>query len=146
MNFFQFYLFIVPILCFASCSYTKQISIIGQYESYQIGKLETIKHVVKNGFKKIYFSAGNTLNINADSTFTYATCGNVLTGRWRVEKDSIILHEKTNRFRLDSLNNVLPPPRIGIDKFGIHLNKLYKKGIITIKGKEQKVLDILIKK
>jgi len=138
--YFLFFIF------FHSCKLLNNESIIGHYESYQIGKLETIKHVVKNGFKKIYFSAGITLDIKADSTFTYATCGNILTGRWRVEKDSIILHEKTNRFRLDSLNNVLPPPRIGIDKFGIDKGKLYSAGKIIVKGKKQQVLDILIKK
>ena len=146
MTYASIHILALIILSFASCTNSKKISIIGHYESYQIGKLETIKHVVKNGFKKIYFSAGITLDIKADSTFTYATCGNILTGTWSLEKDSSILHEKTNRFRLDSLNNVLPPPRTGIDKFGIHLNKLYKKGIITVKGKKQKVLDILVKK
>ena len=52
---------------------------------------------------------GSRLNLHTDSTFTYKTCGNQMTGKWNKKKDSIILYVKTNIYRSDSMNSVNIP-------------------------------------
>jgi hypothetical protein len=47
---------------------------------------------------------GSSLKLNKDSSFTFQTCGNDLTGNWLVSNDSLILNYNSNRWRNDSLN------------------------------------------
>lgn len=57
---------------------------------------------VTKGFH--HFFVGSELSLNPDSTFTYKTCGNIMTGLWRYYNDSLLLIANTNRWRSDSLN------------------------------------------
>src|SRR5688572_12858034 len=85
-------------LLFASCS--KDEDLIGTYETDRYNKVEMVS---KNIFQKTSFSAGNTIELNEDSSFIYKTCGNVMEGYWSIISDSLILDIQSNKWRADSL-------------------------------------------
>ena len=93
---------------------------------------------------------GTTLKLRKDSTYYYQSCGNIITGYWRVIDDSLCLFDETNRWRTDSINNLGiqgRPPRLGQvpDKYGIGRNKLSKSWYQDVDGKEFKMVSILQK-
>ena len=47
---------------------------------------------------------GGAIEIKEDSTFYYQTCGNIVTGNWRLKKDTLYLFSESNRWRNDSLH------------------------------------------
>ena len=51
-----------------------------------------------------YWAIGSILNLEKDSTFYMKNCGNILEGKWKVKKDSLLLFINSNRFVIDSLN------------------------------------------
>jgi hypothetical protein len=48
---------------------------------------------------------GSTLNLESDSTFIYATCGMISSGRWKTSNDTLLLLTAKKRFKIDSFNN-----------------------------------------
>ena len=128
---------------FISCTIANHEQVVGSYESYDIGYFELIQNYISNGLKAVYYSKGTTLNLKADSTFSYGTCGNLITGIWSIKKDTLVLNGKTNKYRNDSLNLVLPPPKVGINKFVIDKKKVYSQTTIKHNGRNYTSLTIL---
>ena len=92
---FSFLIFAVII----GCKSSEQV-LQGKYESKEYSKLDMLsKH-----FLGYAVAMGSSLKLNKDSSFTFQTCGNDLTGNWLVSNDSLILNYNSNRWRNDSLN------------------------------------------
>ncbi len=73
--------------------------IIGTYVSPHYRNVDKLLFAIKGSVATV----GGSLDIRKDSTFTYTTCGNILTGIWSVQSDSIILSVYTNHWKEDSL-------------------------------------------
>lgn len=85
-------------LLVASCS--REDDLIGTYETDRYNYMVMVS---KNIFQKTSFSAGNTIELNEDSSFVYKTCGNIMEGYWTIKSDSLILDIHSNNWRVDSL-------------------------------------------
>ena len=86
-----------------SCSAQEKRPIqTGTYSYIKWTQLEMAWLSVTKGIH--HFFVGSELILNPDSTFTYKTCGNIITGNWKCNHDSLLLLAKTNRWRSDSLN------------------------------------------
>lgn len=90
--------FIVGIV-FISCS-SSDTTIAGTY----LSKKETKLDKLFNSYD--YWAIGSTLNLEKDSTFFMKNCGNILEGRWKVKHDSLVLFINSNKFVIDSLNEI----------------------------------------
>ena len=88
------------ILSMSGC--TKQVSVPGQYEV----EAKTIDdRLFLSQMRSEGRVIGSKLNLNADSTFFYLTCGNQMTGHWKNRQDSILLYVVTNSYRTDSMRS-----------------------------------------
>src|SRR5438094_62877 len=97
-------------------------NIIGKYSSKEFNFFEKAYYYVNH----IITTSGSSLEINADSTFLYTTCGNIISGRWRIKSDSLVLFIYTNRLRVDSLNSKTFPPDSLKERFKIDKDELKK--------------------
>jgi len=86
-----------------NCSAQEKRSIqTGKYSYIKWSQLEMAWLNVTKGIH--HFFVGSELILNSDSTFTYTTCGNIMTGKWKYNTDSLLLLANSNRWRSDSLN------------------------------------------
>ena len=93
----------LSILFILNCSAQEKRPIqTGNYSYIKWTQLEMAWLSVTKGIH--HFFVGSELILNPDSTFTYKTCGNIMTGNWKCNTDSLLLLAKTNRWRSDSLN------------------------------------------
>lgn len=94
---------ILSILFFLNCSAQEKRSIqIGNYSYIKWTQFEVAWLYLTKGIH--HFFAGSELILNADSSFTHKSCGNIMTGNWTYKNDTLLLIVKTNRWRSDSLN------------------------------------------
>jgi len=82
------------------CS-AEEHDLVGTYRSEE-------PHILKKAWKHFVedyesFVIGEELNLNEDASFREVTCGNVLTGKWHREGDTLFLNYESNRWRNDSL-------------------------------------------
>ncbi len=132
---------ILGFLTLSSCSPTKRIE--GTYTSFVPNKITRLLF-----YRNISFSKGTELNINKDSTYTLITCGNIVTGNWHIATDSLRLFAKTNNWKIDSLRENSPPPRLGFgyESYLIKNNKLKKSGNLFLNDTTKiKAINMLIK-
>lgn len=126
---------------FISCS-SSQKSIVGTY----ISKKETRFDRFFNSYD--YWGTGSTLNLEKDSTFFMKNCGNILEGKWKVENDSLLLFASSNRFVIDSLNEIPKlKEQLKLDEnksisFKLKKRILFKK-IVTIEANGDKTILVL---
>lgn len=84
-----------------SCKQETSNDLTGTYESIRYSvferPLESLKRI--NDRRAV----GTTLILNSDSSYQETTCGNIMTGTWRVKNDSLLLFCENNRWRIDSL-------------------------------------------
>lgn len=52
--------------------------------------------------KKQRYILNSELNLATDSTYQLSTCGNLISGHWRVSKDSLYLYCEQNIFKKES--------------------------------------------
>jgi hypothetical protein len=77
------------------------------------------------------------LDIKADSTFKYETCGNVMTGAWKKERNSLMLDIKSNYLKKDS----------SIRKNKIIVFEIKDDGELhRMFGEKYNIVDFLVKK
>jgi hypothetical protein len=121
-----FFLIIISVLI--SCQSYKK-SIIGTYTSKKKTKLDRLFDSYD------YWAIGSTLQLKKDSTFYMKNCGNILEGKWKKKNDSLLLFISSNKYVIDSLNEIpewKEQLKINNDKplFYIIKNKiLYKKSV-----------------
>lgn len=84
------------------CSNKTAILEIGRYKSIKPSIMYLCYQYMFNGIRS--YTIGSDLLLQADSTFLYSTCGNVMAGTWKNISDSLFLNIKSNKFRNDSLN------------------------------------------
>jgi hypothetical protein len=88
---------------FLNCSAQEKGSIqTGKYSYIKWTQLEMAWISVTKGIH--HFFVGSELVLNCDSSFTYKTCGNIMTGIWKYNNDSLSLIANSNRWRSDSLD------------------------------------------
>lgn len=72
----------------------------GSYQSKSFGLLDQgllfLNHTTT--------AQGCSLELKKDLTYTYRTCANIETGTWERRGDSLLLFCRSNRYRVDSLN------------------------------------------
>ena len=90
------------VVIFSSCK-SSIPDLTGEYKNKDWTKMEMFTRSYLGGQALV---VGSSLELNADRSFEYQTCGNIMTGTWSVKKDSLMLNIKTNRFQIDSLNEV----------------------------------------
>lgn len=74
---------------------------VGRYESAipDMGDRLWLKYT-----KKINrFSAGSTLELRADSTYTHKSCATTTTGKWQRQGHMLLLFQATKEWNIDSL-------------------------------------------
>jgi len=132
-----------------SCKST-DVDLIGNYYSCKPNVFEYLSSILKH--KKTYYSVGSKLTLNPDSIFNYITCGQIQTGTWSIENDSLKLFVVSNRWKNDSLqkngyNGIWPEiPKKSIN-FQIKKNKLKRIDIEINKdtGKKNEHFRVLKK-
>lgn len=133
---------ILIFLIFMSCNSEKKKTIIGIYNS----KNETFFDKIFGKYD--YWGIGSTLILEKDSTFFMKNCGNILEGTWEVKNDSLNLLINSNRFVIDSLNEIQElreQLEFDINKsssFKVKKFLLYKK-ILTIESNGDKKSIVL---
>jgi len=120
-----------------------QISLCGDYKISSPNLSDRITMFFK-GIKSVV--AGSELSLNKDSSFVYTTCGNKITGRWSFKKGTVDLNITSNRFRIDSLNE-LPEWKsqissVGIKKFRLKGSRLYSVSRFSDGTKSIEILSI----
>lgn len=141
MKYKLFFIFMIFISCNSS-----QKSIVGTYKS----KKETRFDKMFNSYD--YWGNGSTLNLNKDSTFFMKNCGNILEGKWNVKKDSLILFINSNRFVIDSLNEIpklKEQLKVDVNKsssFKLKKRILFKKIVTTETNGDKATLVLKLKK
>lgn len=141
MKFKLFFIFMIFISCNSS-----QKSIVGTYKS----KKETRFDKMFNSYD--YWGNGSTLNLNKDSTFFMKNCGNILEWKWNVKKDSLILFINSNRFVIDSLNEIpklKEQLKVDVNKsssFKLKKRILFKKIVTTETNGDKATLVLKLKK
>jgi hypothetical protein len=74
----------------------------GLYRNIKPGSIELLTLYLRYGTTS--YTVGSELQVNEDSSYCYITCGNIMTGTWKIKDDSLMLMMETNRWRNDSLN------------------------------------------
>ena len=59
-----------------------------------------------------WYTVGNTVKLNEDSTFMYSTCGIIQKGTWITSKDTLFLNVKSSVWRNDSLRQFRKHPMV----------------------------------
>jgi hypothetical protein len=130
---------------------TESKDLTGHYVSAPVNKVE---------LKKAYLSGeampvkGSELKLNKDSTYVYKTCGNIIKGKWRVSKDSLVLFTRSNRRRNEGViknDSDGKQPKVNKeakpDKLAIQEDQKLKNTfeIKTPTGEMRKAYDLLVK-
>lgn len=89
------------ILLLFSCSLQTSLK-PGYYKYVKPSRFESRYLFITQGIKS--YVGGSEIILNNDSTFKHTSCGNIITGKWNIKKDSLFLKVLTNRWRNDSLN------------------------------------------
>ncbi len=89
------------IFLFSACSSYGQ-ELVGTYQSERPNLLKMTWKYVVEGYD--HFFVGSELTLKRDSSFQMVTCGNIMTGKWYAENDTLYLKHETNRWRNDSLH------------------------------------------
>jgi hypothetical protein len=92
---------IILLLLILGCAEHQDLK-IGTYKSVRISPMEQGYLYLTSGIRSCFI--GSSIVLSKDSSFSYTTCGNIMTGNWRKSSDSLFLLVKTNRWRSDSLN------------------------------------------
>ena len=111
-------IYIAILIVFTSLCASAQKNFTGYYKCAPL----TFKNKLINSFRLINnITVGSKLYLDKDSSFKYITCGNILTGDWAIQNDSLLLKFKTNVFRNDSLvkSGARPDNTNGIIRFKI---------------------------
>ena len=129
----KYILYIIFTLIILSC----KNNIIGVYQNTNPNMIFS---------KKVGYIMGTTLLLNSDSTFIDTSCGNIITGNWKVVNDTLFLICKSNRYRIDSLNTLgfngkFANCQTSVQYFIIKKNKL----IYTFWRGKTKYMNLLIK-
>lgn len=90
---------IIFLICSVLACSKPDFEIIGNYQTPHYNLFENLAFALKR--KK--HTIGCSLEVNNDSTFTYKTCGNIISGTWTTKSDSLLLSVISNRWRNDSL-------------------------------------------
>jgi hypothetical protein len=96
------YLIILFSIILMSCNNDSTKLIIGRYTSVRPSYIYMYFQFFTNGIRS--FAVGSELILKTDSNFVYTTCGNIKTGKWKINSDSLFLKIESNNFRNDSLN------------------------------------------
>ena len=140
MKYKLFFIFMIFISCNSS-----QKSIVGTYKSKKETRFD------KMFYSYDYWGNGSTLNLNKDSTFFMKNCGNILEGKWNVKKDSLILFINSNRFVIDSLNEIpklKEQLKVDVNKsssFKLKKRILFKKIVTTETNGDKATLVLKLK-
>lgn len=86
---------------------------------------------------------GSSLNLSPDSTFSYTTCGNQMTGSWSKKDDAILLYVATNAYRTDSMK--MHPAAIPTDPIIFHFRNAQLYRVFPSDG-PGKIVELLTKK
>lgn len=119
--------------------------LIGAYKSPDYSFFQKLFY---NIFQRTSFAVGTTLELRQDSGFYKKTCGNIITGDWKVKADTLLLFYNTNRWRNDSLhqygyNGEWPQIPSKPEKYIIEGEMLRQRYPIEYNGrKERAVLDL----
>jgi hypothetical protein len=127
-----FKLLVFPLLI-TSCTSSNTLPVQGHYASKQFSGLE--RFLTRPFY---HFSVGMKLDVRNDSTFRLEMCGNVETGMWKINQDSLILIPLTNKTNGDSL-----PLNLLRFSYKIKRNGELKHFIYT--DDDSKLLDQLVK-
>ncbi len=125
----------------------RQSTISGHYQSIEHGRLKIAwNYYIMN---KV-FSVGSELDLLTDSTFSYYTCGNHMTGTYNVKSDSLILCVLTNEWRDTTSRNTLRDKKPAINqnpylRFFFKTNIIRQEEFVKIKGKTYVSEEILEK-
>lgn len=135
---------LVLLMLVFACGPTAQQSIVGTYKSKEYNIVELAIKELKNE----PYIMGTKLTINKDSTFTQITCGNTITGTWRLAGEVLLLKRFTNRFNNDSLNRYglngkQPKVGTGQDSVKIEGNTLIFK--LNFKGIDKTLYEVMVK-
>lgn len=103
---FKPYTLLLGMSILIACSANEHPSLIGTYKSNPYNLIQQVYFQLVN---KTLFTHGEDLSLNSDSSYTYSTCGVIMTGIWSVSGDSLSLFCKTNTHKNDSINKVRPP-------------------------------------
>ncbi len=135
---------LVLLMLVFACGPKAQQSIVGTYKSKEYNLVERAIKDLKNE----PYVIGTKLTIYKDSTFSQITCGNTVTGTWRLAGEVLLLKSITNRFNNDSLNRYglngkQPKVGTGQDSVKIKGNELIYK--LKIKGIDKTIYTVLVK-
>jgi hypothetical protein len=121
------------VVVLSACTTQADKTLIGHYESKKFSL--AFKFFYSPHFR---FSKGMVLDIKSDSTFKYETCGNILVGNWRKEKNNLLLNVKLNYLKRDS----------SIQKNSTIVYEIKDNGELHrfFFGEKHRVMDFLVKK
>ncbi len=85
------------ILLFGCSQEKSKVNVVGFYKTSQN---EWMVWKNKKFFEKSGTKAFSQLQLNSDSTFSYETCGNKMTGHWKVKGDSLVLKIEKNNLKM----------------------------------------------
>ncbi|MES2691560.1 MAG: hypothetical protein V4658_14220 [Bacteroidota bacterium] len=103
---FKLYILLCGLGILIACNSDHQPSLTGSYKSRSYNIIQRAYFQIVS---KTLFTQGEGLSLKGDSTFTFSTCGNVITGIWSASADTLNLFCKTNTHKNDSINKVRPP-------------------------------------
>ncbi len=104
MNSFRYlFIFIVILFILYSCNSESPGNIGGTYVSENPSFVRRGIYFLSN----TWYTIGDSLELMSDSTFFHQTCGNSMTGNWRIQNDSLFLFCHSDIYRIDSLNSIL---------------------------------------
>lgn len=97
--------FVLLVFIFSNCQNIHN-DIIGIYKSKNIKQYSFLDRI-KLYINKESIITGQTLVLMQDSVFYLQTCGNHVSGKWRIRTgDTLLLFCERNRLRNDSLNKI----------------------------------------
>lgn len=142
MTFKQIILMLVFFLWICSCKSTRKANNVelGTYRSESFNKLELT-------FKRFFYdeipSIGQELSLHGDSTFVLNTCGNVISGKFKVKPDTLILLCVKNVSVKDTTKPIFYTPPTELSYYIVDNNTLYRYDIGKVNNKNVKLSDNL---
>jgi hypothetical protein len=80
---------------------------VGTYKNFKPSKAQA--YWIKLSLRYNSYMLGSSVELKADSTFIYQTCGNIEIGKWTIEEDSLVLYVSDGRHKNDSINAINLP-------------------------------------
>lgn len=90
-------------------------------------------------------STDQYLELRTDSTFVFNTCGNIMTGTYKVRQDSLLLLWERNEMKSAGMVDLNKDSANMIVFFITHPNTLYREEHYVEKGKTYVLIDKLTK-